>query len=150
MVTFVFLGVEIILLAFAILSLFLSQKKRRTKGSCEDQRGQKGQLQRTHSRATVTHGRAVIPEGTHGWTHGHAVIPEGTHDWTHQNAAFEERGVRDRAKATTGNPWWWTHGRAAWDARPCTPSAPGLFRFPSCPFVFSRDLLVFPTILPLR
>ena len=32
----------------------------------------KRQLQKTHGRATVTHGRAVIPEGTHGWTHDRA------------------------------------------------------------------------------
>jgi len=47
-------------------------------------------------------------------------------------------------------PWWWEYGCAVWDAQPCAPSAPGLFRFPSCPFVFPRDLLILPAIWPLR
>jgi len=58
--------------------------------------------------------------------------------------------VRNRVGTTTGNPRWWVHGRAAWDAWPCVPSALGLLHFPSCLFIFPRNLSVLPAILPFK
>ena len=58
--------------------------------------------------------------------------------------------MRDRVGATMGNPWGRVHGRAAWDAWPCAPSALRLFHFPSCLFIFPCDLLVLPAILPFK
>ena len=40
------------------------QSKYCPKGAMEIKEDKKGQLQKTHGRATVTNGRAVIPEGS--------------------------------------------------------------------------------------
>jgi len=48
------------------------QSKYCPKGAMEIKEDKKRQLQRTHGCPTVTHGRVVIPEGTHGWTHNRA------------------------------------------------------------------------------
>jgi len=75
---------------------------------------------------------------------------KSTRTRTSTKRSIRRVGVCDRARATMGSSWFWMHGRAAWGAQPCTPFAPELFRFPSCPFVFPRDFSVLPTILPLR
>jgi len=58
-----------------------------------------------------------------------------------QNAAFGKQR-NSRAKDHHG-PWWGWHGRAASDARPCVPYCHRLFRFPSRPFIFLRDIFGF-------
>ena len=58
-------------------------------------------------------------------------------------------GVRDWAGATTGSPWCSPRPMVV-DAWPCAPTAPGSFRFPSCPYVCPRGSSVLLTILPLR
>ena len=75
---------------------------------------------------------------------------QSTRTKTSTKRSVRGAGVRDRAGVTTGSPWWRMHGRAVWDARPCVPSAPGLFRFPLCHFVFPRDLSILSAILLLR
>jgi len=53
-------------------------------------------------------------------------------------------------ESTTGSPWWWAHGRAAWDALPCAPSALELFHFPSRLFDFLCGFLIGTDILCLK
>jgi len=35
--------------------------------------------------------------------------------------SVQEASGLDQVGATMGCPWWWMHGRVAWDAWPCGP-----------------------------